>query len=172
MNDEKRSFSRIPVRLKAHARAMQSIDSSQRFTGDIVGEISCRDDILRNSKLPEELATFLSEMDRKIDRVLGLLSQNHIKTDFPIDIEVMELSAAGVKFRSKEQFKPDTPLEIVLLLSQIPLRMAGSKGRIIAMEDDTKLYRFEFVDTRGSDLEAIIQFVFQQQREQIRTSKK
>ena len=57
MNDEKRSFSRIPVRLKAHARAMRSIDSPQRFTGDIVGELSCRDDILRNSKLPEELAT-------------------------------------------------------------------------------------------------------------------
>ena len=49
--------------------------------------------------------------------------------------------------------------------------MAGSKGRIHGIEDDTKLYRFEFVDTRGSDMEAIVQFVFQQQREQIRNSK-
>ena len=172
MSDEKRSFSRIPIRLKAHARAMQSIDSPHLFTGDVVGEVSCRDDVLRNSKLPDELTIFLSEMDRKIDRVLGLLSQEHIKTDFPIDIEVMELSAAGVKFRSKEQFNPDTPLEIVFLLSQVPLRLAGSKGRIVAKEEDTKLYRFEFVDTRGSDMETIVQFVFQQQRELIRTSKK
>lgn len=172
MSDEKRSFSRIPIRLKAHARAMQSIDSPQLFTGDVVGEVSCRDDFLRKSKLPEELTTFLSEMDRKMDRVLGLLSQGHIETDFPIDVEVMELSAAGVKFRSKTQFEPNTPLEMVLLLSQVPLRMAGSKGRIIAKEDDTKLYRFEFVDTRGSDMETIVQFVFQQQREQIRTSQK
>jgi hypothetical protein len=172
MSDEKRSFSRISVRLKAHARAMQSIDSPQLFTGDVVGAVSNRGDLLRNSKLPEDLTVFLSEMDRKIDRVLSLLSRDQIETDFPINIEVLELSASGVKFRSKKQFQPDTPLEIVLLLSQVPLRMAGSKGRVVAKEEDTQLYRFEFVDTRGSDMEAIIQFVFQQQREQIRTSKK
>jgi len=150
---------------------MQSIESPQRFTGDIVGEISSRDDVFRNSKLPDDLTAFLSEMDRKLDRVLGLLSQDHLRTDFSIDIEVMELSAAGVKFRSKEEFQTDTPLEIVLVLSQVPLRMAGSKGRILGKEEDTELYRFEFMDTRGSNMEAIVQFVFQQQREQIRDSK-
>jgi len=150
---------------------MQSIESPQLFTGDVVGKTSCRDEVFRNSKLPEDLTAFLSEMDRKIDRVLGLLSQDHLKTDFSIDIEVMELSAAGLKFRSKEVFKTDDPLEIVLLLSQVPLRMAGCKGRILDQEEDTELYRFEFVDMRGSDMEAIVQFVFQQQREQIRNSK-
>jgi hypothetical protein len=172
MSDEKRSFSRIDVRLKAHARIMQYIESPQRFTGDIVGETSCRDDLFRSSKLPEDLTTFLTEMDRKLDRVLGLLSQDHLKTDFSIELEVMELSAAGIKFRSKEQFKTDTPLEIVLVLSQVPLRMAGGKGRILDKDAETELYRFEFMDTRGSDMEAIVQFVFQQQREQIRNSKK
>ena len=172
MSNEKRSFSRIPVRLKAYARSMQSLESPQFFTGDIVGEMSSQEDMFRNSKLPEDLTTFLSEMNRKIDRVLGLLSQESIRTDFSINIEVMELSAAGLKFRSKEQFQPGTSLEIVIMLSQVPLRMAGTKGRILAKEDDTQLYRFEFVDTRGSDMEAIVQFVFQQQREQIRNSKK
>lgn len=171
MSEEKRTFSRVPVRLKGYARVMQSIESPQIFTGDAVGEMSNRDELLRNSKLPEDLTSFLAEMDRKLDRVLGLLSKDHLRSDFPLDIEILELSAAGVKFRTKENISPKDPLEIIVLLSHVPLRMAGSKGRTLGIEDDTKLYRFEFVDTRGSDMEAIVQFVFQQQREQIRNSK-
>lgn len=171
MSDEKRTFSRVPVRLKGHARIMQSIDSPPIFTGDAVVNTGRCDDLFRNSKLPEELTIFLKEMDRKLDSILGMLSKETLHTDFPVDIEVMELSAAGVKFRSKTPFETYETLEIVLTLSQVPLRMAGSKGRILGLEEETGLYRFEFVDTRGSDMEAMVQFVFQQQREQIRNSK-
>lgn len=171
MSEEKRTFSRVPVRLKGHARIMQSITSPQIFIGDAVTEEGSRDSLFRNSKLPEDLTNFLAQMDRKLDRVLGLLSKDHIRSDFPLDIEIMELSAAGVKFRTKESVSTDDALELIILLSHVPVRMAGSKGRILGFDDDTKLYRFEFVDTRGSDMEAIVQFVFQQQREQIRNSK-
>lgn len=173
MSDEKRSFSRIPVRLKANARIMQSLDSPQLFTGDATAPISAREDIFRKSKLPEELTSFLTEMDRKLDRVLAMLSQETMQNDFSIDIQVMELSGAGIKFRTSDRYglAPNMPMEIVMQLSQVPLRMAGSKGRILDREEDTGLYRFEFVDMRGTDMEAIVQFVFQQQREQIRNSK-
>ncbi|BDQ36106.1 hypothetical protein SYK_04660 [Pseudodesulfovibrio nedwellii] len=171
MSEEKRSFSRIPVRLKGHARPMQSIDSPQLFSGDLGHLSASREALFRNSKLPEELTTFLAEMDRKLDQVIGILSKDSVRSDFSIDIEIMEISGAGVKFRSNEQFKPDDPLEIILVLSQMPVQMAGSKGRILDKESDTGLYRFEFVDMRGSDMETIVQFVFKQQREQIRNSK-
>jgi c-di-GMP-binding flagellar brake protein YcgR len=111
------------------------------------------------------------EMNRKLDRVLGLMSQGNLRDDFPIDLEILELSGAGIKFRSQTSFALDTPLEVIIILGQVPLKMAGSKGRILGVEDDTKLYRFEFVDTLGSNMEAIVQFVFQQQRELIRKSK-
>ncbi len=150
---------------------MRSIDSPPKFTGDAVGAETCRDDLFRNSKLPEELTSFLTEMDRKMDRILGLLSTENLQSDFPLDIEIMELSAAGVKFRCARPIEINESLEIVLVLSQVPLRMAGSKGRVLGTEEESDLYRFEFVDTRGSDMEAIVQFVFQQQREQIRNSK-
>lgn len=172
MSDEKRAFSRVPVRLKGYARAMMSPDSEPKFVGDVVSEKGSADDPFRNSKLPDEVTSFLSEMDRKIDRVLGLLSQDHLRSDFPIEIEILELSAAGVKFRCQEVIPADAYLEIVILLSYVPLRMAGSKGRILGTEDGSKdLYRVEFVDTRGSDMEAIVQFVFRHQREQIRNSR-
>lgn len=171
MSEEKRTFSRVPIRLKGHARIMKSIDSPPKFTGDAVGDGSSTCSLFRNSKLPDELTTFLTEMDRKLDRILGLLSREDLQNDFPIAIEVMELSAAGVKFRSSQTIEVNESLEIVIMLSQVPLRLAGSKGRILGVEKDSGLYRFEFVDTRGSDMEAIVQFVFQQQREQIRNSK-
>jgi len=171
MSNEKRTFSRVPVRLKGYARTMSSVQSPQMFTGDIVAEESNRDNLFRNSKLPDDLTNFLAQMDRKMDRILSLLSKDQLRSDFPMDIEIMELSAAGVKFRTKEPTAIGDAFEIIIVLSQVPLRMAGAKGRVRGVEDDTGLFRFEFVDLRGSDMEAIVQFVFQQQREQIRNSK-
>jgi len=171
MSEEKRTFSRVSVRLKGHARVMHSIESSPVFTGDDGDAAFSADALFRNSKLPEELTAFLAEMDRKLDRVLGLLSQDHIRSDFPSPIEIMEISAAGIKFRSQERFTVGVPLEVVIQLGYAPVRMAGSKGRVVGIEEETNLYRFEFVDTRAHDMEAIVQFVFREQREQIRNAK-
>ena len=171
MSDEKRTFSRVPVRLKGYARPMRSLKSSQLFSGDAVEEAPNREELFRNTKLPEDLTNFLLQMDRKMDRILGILSKDNLRDDFPYDIEIMELSAAGVKIRSPQKFAVDSALEIVIVLSQVPVRMAGSKGRVLGIEEETNLYRFEFVDLRGSDMEAIVQYVFKQQREQIRNSK-
>lgn len=171
MSSEKRTFSRVSVRLKGYARTMSSVQSPQMFTGDIITEESNRDALFRNSKLPDDLTNFLALMDRKMDRILSLLSKDQLRSDFPMDVEIMELSAAGIKIRTKESLAIEDALEIIIVLSQVPLRLAGSKGRVRGVEEDTGLYRFEFVDLRGSDLEAIVQFVFQQQREQIRNSK-
>lgn len=171
MSEEKRSFSRIQVRLKAQARAMESLDSPQLFTGDSMPQPITREDFVKKSKLPEEVTGFLVEMDRKLDHIISMLGQDNFKMDFSLPVEVMEISAAGVKFRSTQQFNPGDALELIIYLSQTPLRLAGSKGRILDQEPDTGLYRFEFVDLRGSDMEAIVQFVFKEQREQIRNSK-
>lgn len=171
MSEEKRHFSRVPARLKGYARIMRDIDSTPMFSGGTAQERTQQCDIFRNSKLPEDLTCFLSEMDRKLDQILGLLSQDTIRNDFPLDVEIMEMSAAGVKFRSQQTLDIDTPLELVMILSHVPLKMAGSKGRILGIDKEKGLYRLEFVDTRGSDMEAMVQFVFRQQREQIRNSK-
>jgi hypothetical protein len=171
MSEEKRSFSRIQVRLKAQARVMESLDSPQLFTGDAMPQPITREDFVHKSKLPEEVTGFLVEMDRKLDQIISMLGQDTFKADFSLPVEVMEISAAGVKFRSASRFKPGDALELIIYLSQTPLRLAGSKGRILDQEPDTGLYRFEFVDLRGSDMEAIVQFVFKEQREQIRNSK-
>ncbi|WP_316900701.1 PilZ domain-containing protein [Pseudodesulfovibrio indicus] len=171
MSEEKRSFSRVQVRLKAQVRVMESLDSPQLFTGDTESQAAGREEFIKKSKLPPEVTAFLAEMDRKLDQIITTMGKDTVRADFSLPVEVREISAAGVKFRSAHKFTPGDPLEMIIFLSQTPLRLAGSKGRILDQDPDTGLYRFEFVDLRGTDMEAIVQFVFKEQREQIRNSK-
>jgi c-di-GMP-binding flagellar brake protein YcgR len=64
-------------------------------------------------------------------------------------------------------------LEVVLMLSQFPLRMAGAIGRVIRAEPDQgrTLYALDFTRIRERDLETIVQFVFQSQRDELREKK-
>ncbi len=170
MSEEKRSFSRVEARVKTYARRVDSLESPQLFRGCAIGEFSSREGFAATSKLPDDLANFLMEMDRKMDRILGLLSQDQLRDDFPLNLDVMEISAAGVRFRTDDPLKVDDCLEAVFVLNRVPLKMAGAKGRIVGLDAETNLFRFEFVNIRDTDKEAIVQFVFQQQREQIRNS--
>lgn len=172
MDEEKRTFSRVEARLVAYARRADSLETPPLFTSSPSLEACSRDVLSREGKLPESLVSFLCEMDKKLDQILGFLSQDQIRNDFPLNIEIFELSGAGAKFRSDTSMSLDDQLELVLVLNRFPLRMAGTKGRIVGIEEDTGLYRLEFVNIREADLEIIIQYVFQRQRELIRNAKR
>ena len=167
MSEEKRSFSRIEVRMKGYARPVGSVDTPPLFSSDAPEDMPTS--FPKNHKLPEELAAFLMDMDRKLDRIIGLMSTDMLRTDFPLELEIVEISGAGVKFRSSRNFEKGQALEMVLVVSQLPVRMAGAVGRILDRE--AGIHRFEFVNIHESDLESIVQYVFRQQREQIRNAK-
>lgn len=168
MSSEKRSFSRVPVRLKAHARQAHDLDSPRLFQS----HAQPMQADLRSGKLPEEVTGFLKEMDRKLDTILGLLSREHLRDDFPLLLEVTEISGAGMKFRTSENIRTGDLLEVVVVLDRVPLRLAGSKGKVVDGGPDSGIHRFEFVNMNEQDLEMIIQFVFQRQREDIRSSRR
>ncbi len=72
-------------------------------------------------------------------------------------------------FRSNSVTAPCI-MEIVAEIEQIPLRLAGAKGRVKAGKKDN-YWVMKFEKIREHDLESIIQFVFSEQREIIRTKK-
>lgn len=168
MSQEKRSYSRIDTRLKAHARRTSDVSSPKLFRSQSAPMASD----LRNAKLPEDVVGFLQEMDRKLDTILGLLSRDQIRDDFPIDLEVIEISGAGMKFRTSEPISTNDLLEVVIVLERAPLRMAGAKGTVLTHDAGSNIYGFEFQNISDNDLEAIIQFVFGRQREQIRNARR
>lgn len=153
------------------ARKVSSMDTPPLFSGAAPIEPMQADQMLRSAKLPEAVTSFLVNMDRKLDRVLALLSEDNLKEDFPLSLEVREISAAGMKIKTVPPLKPGTLLEVVIVLSRHPLVMAGAKGQVVGVDGDTELRRVEFKNIREDDREAIIRYVFQAQREQIRTKR-
>jgi hypothetical protein len=168
MDNEHRSFSRVNTRLSALARKVSSPESMPRFQGFpapptlTVGKLG--------GSLPQALIDFLTAMDAKLDMLISLESQERMRDDFPINLEITEISASGVSFRSAEPLETDTRMELVVYLSRFPLRMAGGMGRVVRNEQENGSWTgaLEFTDIRDTDTEAIVQFVFQEQRQQLR----
>ncbi len=172
MSEEKRSFSRVQARLTAYVRKVDSLETPPIFSSAPALEACSREVLSRGGKLPEPLVNFLCEMDKKLDQILSFLSQDQIRNDFPMSIEIFELSGAGIKFRTSAPLVVGDKVELVLVLNQFPLRLAGTKGRIVGVEEDTGMLRLEFMNISEADLENIIQYVFQRQREMIRNAKR
>lgn len=172
MSDEKRTFSRVKTRLTAYARVAESLDTPPMTGAAHTFESCSRDALASSGKLPEQLVTFLCEMDKKLDQMLSMMSQDQIRSDYPHTFEILEISGAGAKFRSDAKLKKDQPVDLILILNRFPLRMASTKAKIVGKDSETDLFRLEFVNIIESELESIIQYVFQRQREMIRNAKR
>lgn len=167
---EQRTFSRAITRIKAFARQAHSLDDPPLFKSVTRQPAQQLAEGLKKAKLPDGLVDFLAGLDAKVDQLLAILSHDQLKEDFPIVLEVREISGAGMRFYTKAKIEKPGLLEVVIVLGHAPLRLAGAKGRVMGREE-TGLYRFEFSDIRDTDQEAIVQFVFQEERERLRSRK-
>lgn len=172
MGNEKRSFLRVPVRLKALARVVEHKESLPLFSG--FGSMGNSDaSKLKNSKLQPDLIDFLLDMNSKLDMILSFSSQEKLKEDFPEELNVNDLSGAGIRFSSSSPMREGQYLEIVLVLGQFPLQLAGAVGKVIRCKDcdSDSTWALEFKKINEFDQEKIVQFVFKQQRANIRNEK-
>lgn len=167
MEQEQRTYSRVAARLKGLACRAESADTPPRFRTAPRRDGSAPPMI--TAGLPEGLMDFLLEMDAKLDQILVGQRQDQLRQDYPLDLDIQEISGAGVRFSCAEPLAEDQVLELVMVLNQYPLRLAAAVGRVRGEEGG--LRRFEFTFIREHDLEAIVQFVFQEQREEIRNRK-
>ena len=129
---------------------------------------------LKQANVPNALAEFLGAINDKLDMIISMFSQENLLEDFPVEAEVVEISGAGMRFMSSTDIEPEQHVEIVMMLSRMPLRMAGAIGRITRVEEtasDETLYGLDFTTIRDADLETVVQFVFQEQRARIREQK-
>ncbi|NDV28014.1 hypothetical protein [Desulfovibrio sp. JC010] len=161
-------FASVKTRIKGHGRFSRSLESQPVYRG-FSGMKKHPAEDLDDSRVPEWLKVYVIELDRKLDQLLGLQSQKDLKQDFPIDLEILKISGNGMAFRS-EQLTDPCLMEVVIEVEQIPLRLAGAKGNVKRGKKEG-LWIMEFEKIREHDLESIIQFVFSQQREIIRTEK-
>lgn len=173
-DNEKRTFLRIPTRIGGYARKL-NMESEQPIFREAPLPGVCGPGAFdaRDASIPEGLYTLLSSINAKLDMLLGILGRDQMAADFPVTLDVMEISGAGLRFFASEELPMECDLEVVLMLSQFPLRMAGAIGRVIRAEPDQgrTLYALDFTRIRERDLETIVQFVFQSQRDELREKK-
>ncbi len=180
---DKRSFSRVTTNVPAWLRRLPSAMAPPLFIepGVMASEGSAA--ALSGGGLSENLVQFLLVLDRKLDMILSHLTRERLENDFPIRAQILDISGAGLLFHTLEPLAVGDYVEIVMLLSQIPLRQAGAIGRLtrqeplapglLATPGDTSrhLMAMDFTRIRETDLDAVVQFVFQEERRQIREKK-
>lgn len=171
---EKRAFLRIPTHLPCRLRVM---DKGERPIYLSAGLASGTPDPaqLKNSGLPEAVQAFLIRLDTKLDQLLMQANEDRMYKLFPLAATAVEISAAGMKFTCPgECYDAGQRLEVITLLSQVPLRIAGAIGEVVRVENDAKgnpCNVLDFTEIADADQEAIVQFVFREQRAQIRERK-
>ncbi|MFP4392975.1 MAG: PilZ domain-containing protein [Desulfohalobiaceae bacterium] len=173
-SQENRSYSRVPTHIQAWARKMSPEDPGPLFRSGSWAWAQEQAPALKDTSLPESLRNFLESINSKLDTLLSLSSKQVLQGDFPLQLQVVELSGAGLKcLRPSEEILEGEQLEMVLVLTQFPVNLAGVTGRILRTEKKgaQELLALEFTKLRQSDREKIVQFVFREQREQIRTLK-
>ncbi|MFO8032922.1 MAG: PilZ domain-containing protein [Desulfohalobiaceae bacterium] len=171
---EQRTYSRVHTHIQAWARKMGPEDPGPLFRSGVLTWTQEQTPALKDSSLPEGLRSFLESINSKLDTLLSLSSKQVLQGDFPLQLQVVELSGAGLKcLRPQEKILEGDQLEAILVLTQFPVNLAGVTGQILRTEKrgEQELLALEFTQLRQSDREKIVQFVFREQREQIRTLK-
>ncbi len=169
---EQRAFSRIRLYMKGLIRRLESPLEPPKFSGFSLPDSPVDSKTLANAHIPEALVSFLLDMDTKLNAVLAHLKQDRLSDDFPLKAEILELSGAGVRCVDSGDLQIGDHIELILYLSEFPLRVAGAIGTVLRKdtEDDGRLScAIEFSRIREDDLEKIVQHVFVEERRKIRT---
>lgn len=170
---EQGSFAQVETRIRGYARPAPTAETlPMPFDNPALYGEGDRPD-------PEDLGTspalaeFLVALDSKVDTVISMLSQQRLDEEFQWGIEIVELSGSGFVFLSDSRFEEGQSLEVALILNQFPMRVATAVGSVSTPQSDRwpNALQLNFSRIRESDLEAVMGFVFHEQRQRIRESK-
>lgn len=173
MPEERRSFLRMPVRLKALARKLADPEELSLFHA---APGSSHYIELSSSGLSDPVLAQLAVINSKLDQLIGRQELEALNEDFPIRLETLDLSGSGVRIRLTPDIDIGDYLEVVVILSHFPLTLAGATGQVTRCEavegsSNTCDLAVDFTRIRERDQEAILQHVFQLQRDQRRELK-
>jgi len=173
MGEEQRTFLRIPTNMQGRMRLVASEGEHQLFREAPITSTAVSAMDLKNAGANEAMVNALLSLDRKLDMLIGIHTRDCLQEQFPHPIEIVEISGAGVKVACPYPLVMDQLVEVVITLTQLPIRMAAAIGRVIREEvlDGRQIWAIDFTKIRDRDLETIVQFVFQTQRDELRVKK-
>jgi hypothetical protein len=172
METERRTYTRIETALQAFMRKSVSPTTQPGFRGGFSQPGDHLRDALQQTSIPDALLDYLEAINAKLDTILGLLHQSSIKAEYPLGATITQISGAGVQFTSPHDLQVGDHLELVITLSRFPMQLVNAVGTITRRQGQKEpVWVLEFTSIRDNDREAIIQYVFREQRELIRGEK-
>ena len=169
MTDSRPQFSAVDARVRGQFRIMPSSDDLPKIS--LGGEQKpVGYDELAQSKLPEAVINFLIGVGNQLNYIAALLEKNSLDEEFPHRLEGCRISGSSLAFYTAQSLEIGTYLEVLLTLNSLPLKMAGVIGRIVKKEAAPQgdKYSLQFTRISETNLDAIVHFVFQEQRKSIR----
>ena len=122
-------------------------------------------------RVPDAMIRLLSDMDKKLDAILGYLRRESLEKEFPHRAQVVRLGAEHLTLECREPLAPEDMLELVMLVGDSPLASGILKVDSLRKEriaGGSGAYDAVFATVRADDREAIIQWIFQETRRRIR----
>ena len=169
MPDSRPQFSAVDARVRGKFRIMPSAKDVPKIS--LGGEQKpVGYDELAQSKLPEAVINFLIGMANQLNYIAALLEKKSLDEEFPFTLEGVHISGAGLAFYTEQQLETGAYLEVLLTLNSLPLQMAGAIGTVVKKEQtpDGDKYILQFTRISEPNLDAIVHFVFKEQRKSIR----
>ena len=172
-------FVSIPTMIKGMFR-MLAESEAPRFCAGVAhaGSAFLREETLAHARQNDTVMRFLVELDRKLDTIIGLLQRESLVADFPEEGRIVRLSGAALVFECRHALKKGDTMELLMLLEEYPLRLLSVKAHVEGPHPgntltgpSNKAYDMGYTCVREEDREAIIRFVFSENRKLIRQQK-
>ena len=126
----------------------------------------------------DDLEIFLLKLEKKIDFIISVLTENMTRKSYIYKGLLMDLSESGAKLLSPIKLNDGQLIEIGLILPNRPYRSLDIAGEVVWEKDHNNrrgecpsAMGVKFLDILSEDQDEIVHWIFQRQREEIRRSK-
>jgi hypothetical protein len=170
----------VPTLIRGRLRKAPNAQAPKMYRGTLLSSTTeIRDELLAGgSRQPELIIRFLAEMDRKLDAVLGLLQSEAMVHEFPEEGYIVELSGQGLVLECNIALATDSCIELLIQLEEYPIRIVSTiscveRPRPVTVLPDTHTHAYDiaYISIEEEDRDALIRFVFREERKRIRQSK-
>lgn len=169
----------VPTLIRGRLRIAQGPDEPGIYRGaQPASTAALREELLAGSRQPELMLRFLAEMDRKLDTVLALLQSDTLPLQFPEEGHIVEISDQGLMFECNADLAEGNHVELLILLEEYPIRIVSALARVELIRPARLLPEMHriacamrYTSIAEADREAIIGFMFSEERKLIRQRK-
>ena len=174
------SYLIVPTLIRGRLRKAQDAQTPRMYRGTLLSSTAdIREELLAgSSRQPELIVRFLAEMDRKLDAVLGLLQSESLAHEFPEEGHIVELSGRGLVLECNADLATGSYIELLIQLEEYPIRIVSTLSRVerprpvaVLPNMHSHAYDIIYISIGEEDRDALIRFVFREERKRIRQSK-